>query len=161
MNMINQSFFIQQCRQHKLKVTAQRITIYQVITALRTHPTVEEVWSHAKREMSTLSLDSVYRILGSLNDMGLVRRLDVGAAVRYDGNPETHSHFICTECEKIVDVLHSPISCDQIQMPQEIYSVNGMEIVFKGRCATCAYNDVKSADADSNVTRITKETSHD
>ena len=47
----------------------------------------------------TISLDTVYRTVATLADLGLVRRvaLTPGPA-RYDANTTRHHHFVCTRC---------------------------------------------------------------
>ena len=54
--------------------------------------------------MPTVSLDTVYRTLWKLRDLGLVKTLGPNRdAVRFDANLEGHHHYVCVRCGLVRD----------------------------------------------------------
>ena len=52
-----------------------------------------------------ISRTTVYRVLDTLADMGVIRRLHhAGASSRFDGKIHRHHHLICKICHKVVDL---------------------------------------------------------
>lgn len=125
------------CRENHLKVTPQRIAVYKMLAENRTHPTVEQVFLDVRNTIKSISLDTVYRILNSFSEIGLIRRLNHGSAVRYDGNPEEHHHFSCRECGTIYDVELPNLNIDAGQHAA-ISQIDGMELSLHGLCSKCA-----------------------
>ena len=64
-----------------LRFTAQRQEVFAVILEKRDHPTAEEVFIRAKRQMPEISHATVYNCLDALVKCGLARQvtLDRGA----------------------------------------------------------------------------------
>ncbi len=78
------------------RFTSQRRHVYGVLLQKRDHPTAEEVFIRAKRQMPDISQATVYNCLDALVRCGLVRQvmLDRGAT-RYCPNMEEHCHYYC------------------------------------------------------------------
>ncbi len=98
------------CRSRGLRVTPQRIAVYRVVAGTTTHPAVETIWREVRRVLPAISLDTVYRTLDSLVELGLVGRLGALDKTRFDGVTAAHDHFICLKCGRIADVaqVHPP-----------------------------------------------------
>ena len=52
-----------------LRSTRQREVVYNAILSKRDHPTAEEVFARVKKDMSTISLATVYNSLGSIYNL--------------------------------------------------------------------------------------------
>ena len=61
------------------RFTPQREHVYAVLLQKRDHPTAEEVFIRAKREMPDISMATVYNCLDALVECGLVAAGDAGA----------------------------------------------------------------------------------
>ena len=61
------------------RFTPQREHVYDVLLQKRDHPTAEEVFIRAKREMPDISMATVYNCLDALVECGLVRQVHAGA----------------------------------------------------------------------------------
>ena len=61
--------------QDGLRLTRQRKHVYEVLLDRQDHPTAMEVFLRAKPEMESLSLATVYNVLETLADRGLVRKV--------------------------------------------------------------------------------------
>src|ERR1041385_9100151 len=88
-----------------VRVTPQRQHVYDVLLQKRDHPTAEEVFIRAKREMPEISMATVYNCLDALVKCGLVRQLTLErGAARFCPNMEEHFHFYCDVCGGVFDI---------------------------------------------------------
>ena len=84
-----------------MRYSKQRELVLQKVEQLCDHPTAEEIFDLAAKECPGLSLGTVYRNLSLLSDMGLITTLEtLDKSIHYDGNTDSHSHFICERCSK-------------------------------------------------------------
>src|SRR5512142_2997014 len=87
------------------RFTPQREHVYAVLLKKRDHPTAEEVFIRAKRQMPEISMATVYNCLDALVSCGLVRQLSLEpGAARFCPNMQEHGHFYCDICGGIIDV---------------------------------------------------------
>jgi Fur family peroxide stress response transcriptional regulator len=101
----------------------------------RDHPTAEEVFIRAKRQMPDISLATVYNCLEALVRSGLARQLtlDRGAA-RFCPNMREHCHFYCDSCGKVFDVaLPAPANLGL----NGGFRVERVDMTVHGRCPEC------------------------
>jgi Fur family peroxide stress response transcriptional regulator len=82
-----------------VKLTHQRLEIFREVAASLEHPSAEAVLKAVQPRMPTVSLDTVYRTLWLLNDLGLVSTLGPKReSVRFDANLAHHHHYVCVRC---------------------------------------------------------------
>jgi Fur family peroxide stress response transcriptional regulator len=125
--------------QDGLRLTRQRRHVYEVLLERQDHPTAMEVFLRAKPGMETLSLATVYNVLETLADRGLVRKvhLDSGST-RYCANHSKHGHFTCTGCGAVLDVPLLPgAELEKLHQLPRGYTVTQQEVSLHGLCATC------------------------
>jgi Fe2+ or Zn2+ uptake regulation protein len=130
----------EQFRAQGLKVTPQRQSIFRALEHSNVHPTAEAIYATVSAEMPTISLRTVYQTLNDLARMGELSAIDVGTgSTRFDPNLEPHHHLVCDACGRIEDV-HPDLSRVAVPAGREAagFEVTTTEIVFRGRCATCA-----------------------
>lgn len=122
-----------------LRLTHQRLEIVRVIAADETHPDVETVYRAVREQVPTISLDTVYRTLGTLTGRGLITRvLFMPGAARYDANSAHHHHFVCTRCGLVRDVGDAEL--DAIPATAEVTRIgrpDAVTVQFRGVCADC------------------------
>ena len=83
------------CRRAGIKLTHQRRLIFTEIAGTEEHPDTESIYKRVKRYIPEISLDTVYRTLRMLHDMGLVQTLgSAGDKIRFDANTKKHHHFV-------------------------------------------------------------------
>ncbi len=86
-------------------MTKQQIIIQRLLDESERHPTAEELYLEARRELPNLSIGTVYRNLGQLADQGKIRRLHIpGQPDRFDKTSHPHDHAVCVRCGAISDV---------------------------------------------------------
>ena len=92
--------------------------------------------------MESLSLATVYIVLETLAERGLVRKvhLDSGST-RYCANNAKHGHFTCTGCGAVMDVPLLPgAELEKLHHLPSGYTVTQQEVSLHGLCATCRKN---------------------
>jgi Fur family peroxide stress response transcriptional regulator len=128
------------CRQAGVKLTHQRLEIFREVAASLDHPDAEMVFRSVQARMPTVSLDTVYRTLWLLSDLGIVTPLGPRReSVRFDANLAQHHHYVCMRCGLTRDI-ESPL-LDAIRIPtavRDLGSVVVMQVEVRGLCATCA-----------------------
>lgn len=126
-------------RAGRLKLTPQRLEIFRVIAASLTHPDAESVHRAACARLPTVSLDTVYRTLWILTDLGLVSTLGVRREhVRFDANIKPHHHYVCVRCGLTRDFEHA--GSGALRLPDSVRtfgSVLATSIEARGVCAAC------------------------
>lgn len=127
-------------RESGLRLTHQRLEVVREIAETQEHPDAESVYRAVRERVPTISMDTVYRTLGTLGDLGLVRRVALApGAARYDANPRHHHHFVCTRCGLIRDVDDREL--DAVKAPASTASlgaVESIEVHLRGVCSACA-----------------------
>ncbi len=132
--------FIDTCRQHRLKITPQRMTIYRALVDTDQHPTADMMFQTVRREYPSISFDTVNRTLLTFAAIGLVDMVEVfGGPKRFDPNIDDHHHLHCVACGRIIDFEHKCYA--DLDVPAEIarrFTVTSKRVVLKGLCETCA-----------------------
>ena len=87
-----------------LRVTPQRVAIYDAILKLRNHPTAEEIIAIIKKDQPHIATGTVYKVLDSLVENELIRKVKTERDImRYDAITENHHHLYCAESDRIED----------------------------------------------------------
>jgi len=120
------------------RLTPQRQQVYDVLLNKRDHPTAEEVFIRAKRQMPEISHATVYNCLDALVKCGLARQvtLDRGAT-RFCPNMHEHCHFYCDSCDTVFDVDMPDKPQPGVVLPRG-FKAGHYEIAIHGVCADCA-----------------------
>ena len=125
------------CRNTGMRMTHQRMEIFREVAQTEIHPDAETIFKRVRERLPTVSHDTVYRTLSSLEDMGLISRVDpVCGRARYDANCDAHHHFICTRCNRIADVYLN----EEIPLPEGIEDLGNTEslhLQIRGVCHNC------------------------
>ncbi|MCB0278803.1 MAG: transcriptional repressor, partial [Calditrichaeota bacterium] len=87
-----------------LKVTPQRVAIYEAVIALDNHPTAENVIEYIKTNHPNISVGTVYKVLDSLVSNNLLKKVKTDRDImRYDALLSNHHHLYCAETDRIED----------------------------------------------------------
>jgi Fur family peroxide stress response transcriptional regulator len=124
-----------------LKATPQRTAILKYLWSTSEHPTVEAVHMKVKDDFPSISLNTVYSTLCTMEHKGLARRIDAGDGLcRYDGNSAPHAHISCTRCRRVDDVHGPEPKLDMLEdEARQVmgYKVEDYAIYFYGLCPEC------------------------
>ena len=126
-------------RNKGIKLTPQRLEIFREVASSLQHPDAETVYRAVHARMPTVSLDTVYRTLWMLSDMGLVSTLGVRRqGVRFDANPKMHHHYVCVRCGSTKDFESAELHA--LRLPDTVKvlgSVLSTHIEVRGVCEAC------------------------
>lgn len=138
----------QELRRHGLRVTAPRLAVMEFLADSVDHPTADDVEQAVNRHGTRASRASVYNVLRSLRDAGLVRELVLDDAVcRYDANLSTHHHFVCRRCRRVEDVTAAELPSPAPPVRLEGRRVDTTSLVLHGLCGTCLAREVRGPHA--------------
>jgi Fur family peroxide stress response transcriptional regulator len=98
------TFFREKLKEKGLKVTPQRVAIYEAIVMLHNHPTAENIIEYIKTNHPNISVGTVYKVLDSLVENQLLRRVKTEKDImRYDAVMNNHHHLYCAQTDRIED----------------------------------------------------------
>lgn len=87
-----------------LKVTPQRMAIFEAVLQMKTHPTAEQIIAYIKENHPHISVATVYKVLDTLTEHQLLRKVKTERDImRYDAVVDHHHHLYCTDTDKIED----------------------------------------------------------
>jgi len=126
-------------RKAGVKLTHQRLEIFRELAAAEDHPDADALFRATQRRVPTVSVDTIYRTLWMLQELGLVTTLgpERGGA-RFDANLEPHHHYICLRCGLVRDFESADLSA--IRLPEAVNalgSVADAHVEVRGVCAAC------------------------
>jgi Fur family peroxide stress response transcriptional regulator len=122
-----------------VKLTHQRLEIFRELAATEKHPDADSIYRAVQQRMPTVSVDTVYRTLWMLHDLGLVTTLGPqGGGVRFDANLEQHHHYVCVRCGLVSDFDSEELN--GLRVPdavRQIGSIVDAHVEVRGLCADC------------------------
>jgi Fur family peroxide stress response transcriptional regulator len=133
------AIFEKRCREHNLKITPQRTSIYKELFKAKDHPSADMLYKRMRKVFPNISFDTVYRTLLSFSEIGLADVVEgYGEPKRFDPNTYVHHHFRCMKCGKIKDLKIA--LKEDIEIPEEIRKdiiVIRKRIIIEGFCKDC------------------------
>ncbi|MBN1158490.1 MAG: transcriptional repressor [Bacteroidales bacterium] len=87
-----------------LKITPQRIAVFEAVTFLKNHPTADRIAAFISRNYPNVATGTVYKILETLVENKLLMKVKTeNDIMRYDAILDNHHHLYSTESERIED----------------------------------------------------------
>ena len=119
-----------------MRQSRQRELITDIIKGRKDHPTADMIYESARELEPNISLGTVYRNLKLLADEGVIITLETeDKRLHYDGDTSRHSHFICTDCGKIVDLFKPSKEPDELN--EKGLTLTGEKCIYYGLCNAC------------------------
>jgi len=132
--------FEETCRKSGAKLTHQRMEIFREVAQTSKHPDAEKLFQGVRERMPTVSLDTVYRTLWWLKELGLITTLGPPRErTRFDANLSRHHHFVCIKCGLTRDFYSDKFN--RLKLPESVQSIGYAEMTqveVKGVCLKCA-----------------------
>jgi Fur family peroxide stress response transcriptional regulator len=127
------------CRSLGLAVTIQRRAVFEELSGRRDHPTADQVYETLHGRLPGLSRTTVYRVLETLVQAGLARKVQhADAVVRYDPMVERHHHLVCDACGRLVDVDDAAVPALTLPMARGAgFEIRAYTVSFTGLCTRC------------------------
>lgn len=127
-------------REAGVKLTHQRLEVFRELASSREHPDAEDLLRGVQARMPTVSLDTIYRTLWMLDNLGLISTLGPRRdSVRFDANTAPHHHYVCVSCGLVRDFESTALNARP--MPAHVQgfgSVVESHVELRGVCDGCA-----------------------
>ena len=100
------SEILETLREHRVRLTPQRIAIVEVIADKQGHVTADEVYASIHARFPYVDISTVYRTLEFLTDLGVLNVIDMGGGrAEYElVGREAHHHLVCRVCLQATSV---------------------------------------------------------
>jgi Fur family transcriptional regulator, stress-responsive regulator len=123
-----------------LRVTRPREAVLRAVHA-SAHADTDTILRAARRDLPSVSHQTVYDALRALTEAGLVRRIQpAGSLARYEARVgDNHHHLVCRSCGDITDV-DCAVGDAPCLTPSDDhrFSIDEAEVIFWGHCASCS-----------------------
>jgi len=91
-------------KQKSLRVTPQRVAVFQIVCRLNNHPTAENIIRNIRESHPNISVGTVYKVLDTLVECNLLGKVKTEkGTMRYDPVLSGHHHLYCKETDRIAD----------------------------------------------------------
>ena len=104
------------------------------------HSSVDAVVSAVRERLGDGSAQTVYNVLRTLTDVGLVRRIEpAGRPGLYELRVgDNHHHIVCRRCDAIADVDCAVGDRPCLTAADDAgYEIDEAEVIYWGRCPDC------------------------
>ena len=137
---------IERLKRHDIKPSEQRIVIMQYLLTHHNHPTADIIYSELAPSMPTLSKTTIYNTLKLLANHGAVTEMAIDKRnAHYDFDTAPHSHFMCRQCGKIIDMPPDDTAAEtgaryynsRSEQNGIQFVIEETEINYRGLCGDC------------------------
>jgi Fe2+ or Zn2+ uptake regulation protein len=128
--------FAQKLLDRNITPSRQRVLILKYLVENQHHPTVDQIFSALRGEITTLSKVTVYNTLNAFIEVNLVRSLSIDDnETRYDIVTENHGHFKCSGCG---DIINFTVDIDRfVAGDLQGFRITAKNVYFNGICPAC------------------------
>ena len=123
-----------------VRVTPQRRLVLDILAGADGHLDANDIYERGRRHDQSLSLATVYRTLGMLKEIGVVRELHLDCEQHHyelDGKDD-HSHLVCQVCGRVIEVDSSAFArAAEAVAKMYGFEVTDTEIELLGTCDRC------------------------
>lgn len=93
----------------KLRMTSQRVAIFDAAFGQAEHFTAEQLLDHARAIDSSVSRATVYRTLPIMTGSALLREVDIGSGEKFyrpnrEGGDQQVAQVVCVDCDRIFEI---------------------------------------------------------
>ena len=107
--MYNQEI-IESLKDCGLKVTPQRIAVFDAVLNLKNHPTAEKVNEYIKSNHPNIATGTIYKTLETLVKCDIINKVKTDDDImRYDAVMEKHHHLYSSASDRIEDFYDSEL----------------------------------------------------
>ena len=122
-----------------IRPSMQRLAIMDYLINHPIHPTIDDVYQALSNKVPTLSRTTVYNTHRMVSENQAAQMITIDEhRVCYDGNVESHVHFYCKKCGKIIDLFGEQAPKLEGEKTVEGNIIQEEQLYYKGICAKCA-----------------------
>ena len=127
----------------------KRNAILAYLRSTTVHPSAETVFTDLKQQIPDLSMGTVYRNLNLFKQQGMAMSVaTVKGVERFDGNTDPHVHFICSQCDAVIDLMDLEIPSALKEAAEQCCggAVEACQLSFTGECKECLATKAKGGE---------------
>jgi Fe2+ or Zn2+ uptake regulation protein len=129
---------VQRLRDRGIAVTPQRLAVMASLQNRRDHPSAEHIYQEVRRQLPTISFNTVYKALEVLCQKGMVLKVNpLHEVARYDGMTKHHAHLICQRCQLIIDLDWEAGAFPLAPAERHGFQLDYPSLTFWGLCPQC------------------------
>jgi Fur family transcriptional regulator, peroxide stress response regulator len=129
---------------NKQRLTSQKKIILDYLKNTSSHPSAKKVYLQVKKKLPQISLGTVYRNLKQLKKQGELIQIFYQGTCYFDANLNTHQHFICQNCARIIDFCPPEFfKVNNILGQTDIGLIKNYKLTFYGICHNCLKKEKK------------------
>ncbi len=103
--------YLNNLKDSNLKVTPQRMAVYEALSNLNNHPTAEKVKEYVVKNHPNIAVGTIYKTLETFVEKGLVKKVKTEKDImRYDPILQKHHHLFCEYTEHIEDIFDEKLN---------------------------------------------------
>lgn len=129
-------------RQGGYRLTTPRQAVWEVLHEADAHLTAEDIAERIRGDDPGVNVSSVYRALGLLSDLGLVRESALGptSASHWElAHPDEEFHLRCTDCGRVEHHGGDLVQRVRAHLLEEHgFEAATIDLVVSGTCARCS-----------------------
>lgn len=98
-------------KEKELKITPQRVLVYEAVLKVQPHPTAEQIIQSVRKRNPNISPGTIYKTLETFVQKDMIRKVKTEADVmRYDPITDKHHHLYCSESNRIEDYFDDELN---------------------------------------------------
>ena len=134
-------------REKGYKITPQRRAVIQALAACGKFSTAQQVMAGVKKTQPDVSLDTIYRNLTLLAELGIVHEIHRHTGDLYElvVPGDHHHHFVCTQCGQAECIDFCPLASVYTEAAERSeFMITGHIFEIYGLCKNCRRKDENS-----------------
>lgn len=127
-------------REKGYKITPQRRAVLTALLDGGRFATAQQVLENVKKTQPDVSLDTIYRNLSLMEELGIVHEIHrhMGNVYEVIRQGEHHHHIVCTECGKTECLDICPVKEEyNVSAAKKGFIITGHIFEFYGICQNC------------------------
>jgi Fur family peroxide stress response transcriptional regulator len=138
---LNVDYLLHELESAGKRATPQRYAVCQALVEHGGHPTVAEIFERVRDIFPMISQATVYNTIDTLEELGLIHRLDIAnhEHTHYDLDQHAHVNLVCMQCGHITDVQTNVL--DELLQQASQHTSYDIErstgMVLYGTCPDC------------------------
>lgn len=132
--------FLEKLRAAGYKITPQRRAVLAAFQGQAPFPTAHQILDAVRRTQPDVSLDTIYRNLALLTELGLVHEIfrPAGSVYELTAPDHHHHHLVCTACGRTACIDVCPMTpIYEKEAKKQGFQITGHIFEFYGLCRAC------------------------
>lgn len=141
MKLLSSVCLVERLKKGGYRITPQRQEIINCFGSGGKHYSAEEIHQEIKNKFPNVSLDTVYRNLNTMRELGIIEALNFeDGKCRYElaGENSHHHHLICIRCGMSEELDFCPLKfLDSSLLRDKKFTVERHSFELYGYCSSC------------------------